>query len=269
MTNNRAEYEAKFQMVVEDYLSNVEEANRNGRLLPARTVIDQLGCCRRHNFSRRDRALLGQVQLARNRRSTQWLNIAARDARAISMWDHAWIRDNIHSRNLLPPVRRSFPVRSRHDVRRLGRCRRDVPLGRAMPLRVEHWPSAAPAAPGTVDLPRGDDRQRRSPSRHGSPMIQSPTMSEEEALLREEPEETITLVEPSSPKETSSAGHPRQRWRHHNRSGHSGQVKKPRNEMLVVQRDRGMAVEVPGLSMMKRACKHHRGYSNKIRFCNQ
>ena len=99
MTNNRADYEAKFQMLVEDYLSNVEEANRNGRLLPAWTVIDQLGRCRRHNFNRRDRALLGQVQLARNSRSTQWLDIAARDARAISMWDHAWIRHNIHSRN--------------------------------------------------------------------------------------------------------------------------------------------------------------------------
>ena len=248
MTNNRADYEAKFQMLVEDYLSNVEEANRNGRLLPARTVIDQLGRCRRHNFSRRDRALLGQVQLARNSRSTQWLDIAARDARAISMWDHAWIRRHIHSRNLLPPVRRPSPVRSRRDVRRSGRSRRDGPLGRALPPRVEHRPSAAPAAPGTVDLPRVDDRQR-SPSRHGSPMIQSPTMSEEEALLREEPEETITLVEPSSPKETSSAGRPRQRRRHHHRSGHSGQVKKPRYEMLVVQRDRGMTVEVPRLSM--------------------
>ena len=32
MTDNRADYEAKLQMVVEDYLSNVEEANRNGRL---------------------------------------------------------------------------------------------------------------------------------------------------------------------------------------------------------------------------------------------
>ena len=80
-------------------------------------------------------------------------------------------------------------------------------------------------------------------------MIQSPTMSEEEALLREEPEETITLVEPSSPKETSSAGRLRQRRRHHHRSGHSGQVKKPRYEMLVVQRDRGMTVDVPRLSM--------------------
>ena len=124
-----------------------------GRLLSVRTVIDQLGRCRRHNFNRRDRALLEQVQLERNRRERQWLDIAARDARAISMWDHAWIRDNIHSRNLLTPVRRVSPVRSRHDVRRSGRSRRDVPQGRDMPPRVEHRPYAAHAAPGTVALP--------------------------------------------------------------------------------------------------------------------
>lgn len=245
MSDNRDVYEARFQRVIEDYLNNVEEANQAGRLLPARTVIDQLGNCRRHNYDRRDRALLGQVQLARNRRERQWLDVAAREARAIRMWDLAWIRHHVHSHDLLPPVRRSSPGRSRCDARRSSprRSRRDAPRGRASPPRVEHRPYAAPAAQGTVDLPT------TLTSRHSSPMVQSPTRSEEEALLREDPEETITVMEPSSSVETPSARPPRQRRRHHNRSGHSGQPKKPRYEMIVVQRERGMTVEVPRLSL--------------------
>ena len=61
MSWNREEYERKFERLVEDYLQDTEEANHQGRLLPAREVIDNLGHYHRHNFARRDEALLGQT----------------------------------------------------------------------------------------------------------------------------------------------------------------------------------------------------------------
>ncbi|MEW8545087.1 MAG: hypothetical protein AB2693_16300 [Candidatus Thiodiazotropha sp.] len=62
---------------------DIESANRSGRLLPARMVIDQLARCRRHNQGRRDEALMGQVRLARCRLDFSWLDVAAREARAL------------------------------------------------------------------------------------------------------------------------------------------------------------------------------------------
>ena len=59
--------EVNSQRLVEDHLTSIESANSFGRLLPAREVVDQLGHCRRHNFDRRDEALLGQVRIARGR----------------------------------------------------------------------------------------------------------------------------------------------------------------------------------------------------------
>ena len=59
MSFGRGMYERNFQRLVEDHLTSIESANNFGRLLPAREVVDQLGHCRRHNFDRRDEALLG------------------------------------------------------------------------------------------------------------------------------------------------------------------------------------------------------------------
>ena len=51
--------DVNFQRLVEDHLTSIVSANSFDRLLTAREVIDQLGHCRRHNFDRRDKALLG------------------------------------------------------------------------------------------------------------------------------------------------------------------------------------------------------------------
>ena len=85
MSFGRGMYERNFQRLVEDHLTSIESANSFGRLLPAREVVDQLGHCRRHNFDRRDEALLGQVRLARGRLDSRWLEVEACEARAINM----------------------------------------------------------------------------------------------------------------------------------------------------------------------------------------
>ena len=72
-------------------------ANSFCRLLPAREVVDQLGHCRQHNFNRWDEALLRQVRLACGHLDSRWLKVAAREARAINMWDHDWIYHYIYS----------------------------------------------------------------------------------------------------------------------------------------------------------------------------
>ena len=60
-SGDREVYERRYEMLLEDNLGEVKEANRTERLLPVRQVVDQLGCVRRHNYARRDRALLGHV----------------------------------------------------------------------------------------------------------------------------------------------------------------------------------------------------------------
>ena len=89
--------EVDSQRLVEDHLTSIESANSFGRLLPAREVVDQLGHCRRHNFDRRDKALLGQVCLARGRLDNRWIKVAAREARSKNVWDHDWIRQHINN----------------------------------------------------------------------------------------------------------------------------------------------------------------------------
>ena len=88
--------EVNSQRLVEDHLTSIESANSFGRLLQAREVVDQLGHCFRHNFDRRDEALLGQVCLARGRLDNRWVKVAAREARSKNMWDHKWIRQYIN-----------------------------------------------------------------------------------------------------------------------------------------------------------------------------
>ena len=89
--------EVNSQRLVEDHLTSIESANSFGRLLPAREVVDQLGHCRRHNFDRRNEALLGQVRLARGRLDNRWIKVAAREARSKHAWDHDWIRQHINN----------------------------------------------------------------------------------------------------------------------------------------------------------------------------
>ena len=116
MSFGRGMYERNFQRLVEDHLTSIESANSFGRLLPAREVVDQLGHCRRHNFDRRDEALLGQVRLARGRLDSRWLEVAAREARAINMWDREWIRHHIFN----PDSSHAGPVAERDQKIRLG-----------------------------------------------------------------------------------------------------------------------------------------------------
>ena len=183
MSFGRGMYERNFQRLVEDHLTSIESANSFGRLLPAREVVDQLGHCRRHNFDRRDEALLGQVRLARGRLDSRWLEVAAREARAINMWDREWIRHHIFN-----PDSRLQSCRS---------SRRGRSEDQARPSSSNRSPVRFPQPGGRVVPPP----VARSPS----PMVASPTLSEEDALLHEDPTDTIMLSEPSRP--SLSTGH--------------------------------------------------------------
>ena len=183
MSFGRGMYERNFQRLVEDHLTSIESANSFGRLLPAREVVDQLGHCRKHNFDRRDEALLGQVRLARGRLDSRWLEVAAREARAINMWDREWIRHHIFN-----PDSRLQSCRS---------SRRGRSEDQARPSSSNRSPVRFPQPGGRVVPPP----VARSPS----PMVASPTLSEEDALLHEDPADTIMLSEPSRP--SLSTGH--------------------------------------------------------------
>ena len=176
-------YERNFQRLVEDHLTSIESANSFGRLLPAREVVDQLGHCRRHNFDCRDEALLGQVRLARGRLDSRWLEVAPREARAINMWDREWIRHHIFNRDSRLQSRRS--------------SRRGRSEDQARPSSSNRSPVRFPQPGGRVVPPP----VARSPS----PMVASLTLSEEDALLHEDPADIIMLSEPSRP--SLSTGH--------------------------------------------------------------
>ena len=161
---------------MEDHLTSIESANSFGRLLPACEVVDQLGHCRRHNFDRRDEALLGQVRLASGRLDSRWLEVAAREALE-------WIRHHI------------FNPDSRLQSRRSSRRERSEDQAR---------PSSSNRSP--VRFPQPGDRVVPPPvARSPSPMVASPTLSEEDALLHEDPADIIMLSEPSRP--SLSTGH--------------------------------------------------------------
>ena len=145
---------------MEDHLTSIETANSFGRLLPAREVVDQLGHCRRHNFDRRDEALLGQVRLDRGRVDNQWLKVAAREARSKNMWDHDWIRKYINnpharlqSRRLQRPNRGE---RSEHQARPSSSTCLSVrfpqPEGRVVPSPVARVLSVS-TSQGTTSQP--------------------------------------------------------------------------------------------------------------------
>ena len=184
MSFGRGMYERNFQRLVEDHLTSIESANSFGRLLPAREVVDQLGHCRRHNFDRRVEALLGQVWLARGRLDSRWLEVAAREARAINMWDREWIRHHIFN-----PDSRLQSCRS---------SRRGRSEDQARPSSSNRSPVRFPQPGGRVVPPP----VARSPS----PMVASPTLSEEDALLHEDPADIIMLSEPSRPSLSTSHG---------------------------------------------------------------
>ena len=183
MSFGRGMYERNFQRLVEDHLTSIESANSFGRLLPAREVVDQLGHCRRHNFDRCDEALLGQVRLARGRLDSRWLEVAAREARAINMWDREWIRHHIFN----PDSR----LQSRRSTRR---------------ERSEDQARSSSSTRSPVRFPQPGGRVVPPPvARSPSPMVASPTLSEEDALIHEDPADMIMLSEPSRP--SLSTGH--------------------------------------------------------------
>ena len=254
MSFGRGMYERNFQRLVEDYLASIESANSFGRLLPAREVVDLLGHCRRHNFDRRDEALLGQVRLARGRLDRRWLEVAAREARAINMWDHEWIRNQIFNPDSRLQSRRSSRRESREarainmwdhewirnhifnpDSRLQSRrsSRRESREARAINMRDHEGirnhifnPDSRLQSRRSSRRERSEDQARpssstRSPvrfpqpggrvvppsvARSPSPMVASPTLSEEDALLHEDPADMIMLSEPSRPSFNTGHG---------------------------------------------------------------
>ena len=111
------------------------------------------------------------------------MEVAAREARAINMWDHEWIRHHIFN-----PDSRLQSRRSRHQERSEDQAR----------------PSSSTRSP--VRFPQPGGRVVPPPvARSPSPMVASPTLSEEDALLHEDPADMIMLSEPSQP--SLSTGH--------------------------------------------------------------
>ena len=151
--------EVNSQRLVEDHLTSIESANSFGRLLPAREVVDQLGHCRRHNFDRRDQALLGQVCLARGRLDNRWIKVAAREARSKNVWDKDWIRQYINPDARLQPRRLQLPNRGKRSEDQArpssSTCLPDRfprPEGRVVPPPVAHVMSVS-TSQGTTSQP--------------------------------------------------------------------------------------------------------------------
>ncbi|MEW8542641.1 MAG: hypothetical protein AB2693_03830 [Candidatus Thiodiazotropha sp.] len=202
---------------------------------------------------------MGQVRLAQSRLDFSWLDVAAREARALEQWDRDWIYRHVHGTDL--PRRQSQRPSDPRPSHRGS-------LGRALPPRkdIHHRGESTTRLPESGDkvLPSRQDRQASthpgpegmaSPSREvESSMVHSPTLSEEEALLKEDPREVIYLGDPvvnsgttSKPtRQTSnlpsvprierkrSPSRRRRRGRH---DQPNDSAKKPKFEMLVVPRE--------------------------------
>lgn len=245
MSHDREPYERRFRQLVEDYLRAIEDANDRERLLPAREVIDHLGRCRRHNFSRRDAALLGQARLARRQRDNRWLDIAAREARAIGMWDREWIRSHLEHR---PDRRDSTPRRPARQLSPEITKEEEEALLQEDPqdaIRLEEPPrdvaplDVLPPAPVTASSePAARPKEGPRPSRASAKTSQSSSGASRGDRAPSTEERRLG-------KDVRRRGHRDSG----DRSGHSGPLKKPRVESrfetVSVPRTRGLTVEVP------------------------
>ena len=78
-----------------DFVETVEEFTRKGRQMNAEEVVRKLMYSRRPAHDQQ-RALLGQVNIARNRRNTTWLKKAAKEAEVLQFASSEWISENMY-----------------------------------------------------------------------------------------------------------------------------------------------------------------------------
>ena len=244
--------EVDSQRLVEDHLISIESANSFGRLLPAREVVDQLGHCRLHNCDRRDKALLGQVRLARGRLDNRWIKVAAREARSKNVWDKDWIRQYINPDARLQPRRLQLPNRgeSSEDQARpsSSTCLPDRflrPEGRVVPPPVACVLSVS-TSQGTTSQPSVSTSQGTTCSRPSASTSQGTISSK--PLVR-------TVGGTSSNTSMSSGPHHgggrrsrqrrRRRRRRQERTGNNYLEKAPKFETVVRPREQQMRVEMP------------------------
>ena len=244
--------EVNSQRLVEDHLTSIESANSFGRLLPAREVVDQLGHCRRHNFDRRDKALLGQVRLARGRLDNRWIKVAAREARSKNVWDKDWISQYINPNARLQPRRLQLPnhgERSEDQARpSSSACSRDRfprPEGRVEPPPVARVLSVS-TSQSTTSQPSVVSTSQGTTSRPSVSTSQGTTSSK--SLVR-------TVRGTRSNTSMSSGPHHgggrrarqrrRRRRRRQERTGDNYLEKAPKFETVVRPREQQMRVEMP------------------------
>ena len=78
-----------------DFVEKVEEFTRKGCQMNAEEVVRKLMLSRRPAHDQQ-RALLGQVKIARNRRNTTWLKKAAKEAEVLQFASSEWISENLY-----------------------------------------------------------------------------------------------------------------------------------------------------------------------------
>ena len=240
------------QRLVEDHLTSIESANSFGRLLPAREVVDQLGHCRRHNFDKRDEALLGQVRLARGRLDNRWIKVAAREARSKNVWNKDWISQYINPDARLQPRRLQLPNReersedqARPSSSTCSPVRFPRPEGRVEPPPVARVLSVS-TNQGTTSQPSVVSTRKGTTSRPSVSTSQGTTSSK--SLVR-------TVRGTRSNTSMSSGPHHgggrrarqrrRRRRRRQERTGNNYLEKAPKFETVVRPREQQMRVEMP------------------------
>ena len=243
--------EVNSQRLVEDHLTSIESANSFGRLLPAREVVDQLGHCRRHNFDRRDKALLGQVRLARGRLDNRWIKVAAREARSKNVWDKDWISQYINPDARLQPWRLQLPNRGERSEDQArpssSACSRDRfprPKGRVEPPPVARVLSVS-TSQGTTSQPSVSTSQGTTCSRPSASTSQGTTSSK--PLVRTVGGTRSNTSMSSGPHHGGGrrARQRRRRRRRYERTGYDDLEKAPKFETVVRPKEQQMRVEMP------------------------
>ena len=232
--------EVNSQRLVEDHLTSIESANSFGRLLPAREVVDQLGHCRRHNFDRRDKALLGQVCLARGHLDNRWIKVAAREARSKNVWDHDWIRQHINNPD------------AKLQARRVQRPNREeMSEDQAMPSSSTCSPVRFPRPEGRV-VPAPVARVLSVSTSQGT--ISRPSVSTSQGTTSSK--QLVRTVRGTRSNTSMSSGphhgggrrarqRRRRRRRRQERTGNNYLEKAPKFETVVRPREQQMRVEMP------------------------
>lgn len=185
-----------------DYLDEVEESTKKGKLMNCGDLIQGLLLCRRANPQVRVDALYGQVCIAKEMGRKEWLKCVAKDALDYQFISRDWISRNVFS---LGKERRRNPIcqmptgRSR-DIRLLTNPnleRREenaatastaatVPISSSASLLEEDFPplTASTAAPASIPSRLAEDNPPLNISLNVSLDASVPS-EEERALLSE------------------------------------------------------------------------------------